>query len=259
MSQPLTRAAPALPGSGGHSGPPGGGLTPQPSLGPALSPSTRPLCSKAASPLPALVCTLLGARGQECGHTCPIAVSAPRPPSVRSQPPAPPRALPPWLSLSPARRPGLREPRVGAPGLPRLALRDPAPGSPTAPRPPHLLRQVGQALPQTVQADDRGGVVVPGHRGARVSGHTRAGPCSPPAPPRGAGSSLGVMDSEPEGQAEGGGGGAPGRGRCTVVEAGRWVPPGARRLTEPLGRAQFLEGVSGLALESLWLRPGWGE
>lgn len=161
-SQLLTRAAPAFPGSGGHSGPPGGGLTPQPSLGPALSPSTRPLRLQAASPLPALVCALLGARGRECGHTCPITVSAPRPPSVRSQPPAPPRALPPRPSLSPARRPGLREPRVGAPGFPRLALRDPAPGSPTAPRPPHLLRQVGQALPQTVQADDRGGVVVPG-------------------------------------------------------------------------------------------------
>ena len=34
-SQPLlTCAAPALPGSGGHSGDPGEGLTPQPSLGP---------------------------------------------------------------------------------------------------------------------------------------------------------------------------------------------------------------------------------
>ena len=40
------------------------------------------------------------------------------------------------------------------------------------------------------------------------------------------------------------------------MEAGRWVPPGARCLTELLGRAQFLEGVSGLALESLWLQPG---
>lgn len=43
-----------------------------------------------------------------------------------------------------------------------------------------------------------------------------------------------------------------------VVEAGHWVPPGARCLAKPLGRAQFLEGISGLALESLWLRPGCG-
>ena len=34
------------------------------------------------------------------------------------------------------------------------------------------------------------------------------------------GSSLGFMDSEPEGQAEGGGGGAPGRGSDQAARAG---------------------------------------
>lgn len=69
---------------------------------------------------------------------------------------------------------------MGAPGLPRLALRDPAPGSPTAPRPPHLLRQVGQALPQAVQADNRGGVVVPGaQRGPGQWAHSGSDLLSP--------------------------------------------------------------------------------
>lgn len=146
------RLLPSL-GAAGTAGLLEGVSLPSPPSGPPSLLPTWPLGSRAASPLGPCV-RFIGSQRAERGHTRPITVC----PQPCPEPPCPG-----LVSSSKGPQPE-GNPGEGLWGLPSLTLRDPAPGSLTArPHPiQYLLRQVGQALPQAVQADDGGGVVVPG-------------------------------------------------------------------------------------------------